>query len=130
MKKISIILFCTYYILGLICLPNGNFAFHVNIPAMYKNCKATEDKDMTSFDFITDHLINFDCMFDSHDNGDEQKPHQLPQKFENSIQQQIFNFVVAFKNYPLVQTREIKFCFIEHKHPSDFNTSVFRPPIV
>ena len=42
---------------------------------MYSHCKATEDKDMTPVDFVTDHLVNIDCLFDKHDNGDRQKPH-------------------------------------------------------
>ena len=44
---------------------------------MYKHCKSTEDKDMTPLDFITDHLINIDGIFDKHDNEDEQKPQEL-----------------------------------------------------
>ena len=31
---------------------------------------------MTAFDFITDHLLNIDCLFDAHNKDDEQKPHQ------------------------------------------------------
>lgn len=30
---------------------------------------------MTPIDFITDHLVNIDGLFDKHENGDEQKPH-------------------------------------------------------
>ena len=45
------------------------------IPEMYHHCKSTEDKDMTPLDFITDHLVNIDGLFDKHENGDEQKPH-------------------------------------------------------
>lgn len=56
----------------------GDFAALVDLPDMYLHCKATEDKDMTPFDFITDHLINIDGIFDKHDNGDEQKPHNPP----------------------------------------------------
>ena len=130
MKRIIVILFLIYYILGSFCLPSGDFSFMVDIPVMYKNCKATEDKNMTPFDFITDHLINFDCLFDKHDKGDEQKPHQPPIKIENTIQQPIFKFELTCDNNVLFQTKEIIFNFVEPKHPLDYNNSIFRPPIV
>ena len=54
----------------------SDFSVIGNLPKMYAHCKATEDKDMTPFDFVTDHLINIDSLFDKHENGDEQKPHK------------------------------------------------------
>jgi hypothetical protein len=130
MKNIGLILFCTYYLLGSTLLPCGDFAFLEKIPAMYRNCKATEDKDMTPLDFITDHLVNFDCWFDAHDKGDLQKPHQTQQKLVNDIQHLVYKFETIFRNNPGIKIQEMNFCFIELKNPSDFNTSVFRPPIV
>ena len=59
-------------------MPMGDFSSITDLPAMYRNCKATEDKDMTPLDFITDHLVDIDCIFDAHENGDEQKPHTPP----------------------------------------------------
>ena len=67
---------------------------------MYQHCKATEDKDMTPLDFITDHLINIDGIFDKHDNGDEQKPH-TPIQLHRTLAQTIFvmqQFKVSLKN--------------------------------
>ena len=43
---------------------------------MYAHCKTTEDKDLSVLDFISDHLINIDGLFDAHNNGDHQKPHK------------------------------------------------------
>jgi hypothetical protein len=53
----------------------GDFAVLADLPAMYQHCKSTEDKDMTPLDFMTDHLVNVDGLFDKHQNSDEQKPH-------------------------------------------------------
>lgn len=66
----------TLYSLGLVFLPMSDFSVIRDLPKMYDHCKETEDKDMTAFDFVTDHLINIDSLFDKHENGDEQKPHK------------------------------------------------------
>ena len=63
-----------YYACGAFLL-GGNFSLLADLPAMYTHCKATEDKDMTPLDFITDHLVNVDALFDRHPAGDEQRPH-------------------------------------------------------
>jgi len=49
---------------------------------------------MTMMDFITDHLINFDGIFDKHLNGDEQKPHK-PLKY--NLQHSICRFIQEIK---------------------------------
>ena len=46
----------------------GDFSMLNELPEMYSHCKATEDKDMTPLDFITDHLVNIDGLFDKHEN--------------------------------------------------------------
>lgn len=76
MKKGLSIFVLVYYVLGQLILPRGDFSILPALPKMYAHCKATEHHDMNPFDFITDHLINIDGLFDAHDNGDEQKPHQ------------------------------------------------------
>ncbi len=129
MKRISVILICLYYLFGNLCLPGGDFSFLVDIPPMYKHCKATEDKDITFFDFITDHLINFDELFDSHNNGDEQKPHQPPAKTVNSFQQPVFYATNILSNNPEFKTLKINYYFLESKHIFDYKNFVFRPPI-
>ncbi|MDZ4758577.1 MAG: hypothetical protein SGJ10_10655 [Bacteroidota bacterium] len=114
---------------GTFCLPAGNFSAIVDLPKMYEHCKATEDKDMTPFDFVTDHLINIDGLFDMHEDGDEQKPHspvQLHCLFAQiSIVTQQFLVSVAkpinFKsNIPI---------YTENFYYSEYYSFVFRPPI-
>src|SRR5437868_5797201 len=56
----------------------GDFSALKDLPGMYRHCKATEDKDMTPLDFLTDHLVNIDGIFDKHDHGDAQRPHNPP----------------------------------------------------
>ena len=108
---------------------NGcDFASLPEIPAMYAHCRATEDKDMTTFDFITDHLIDFDCLFDVHEN-DEQKPH-CPMQLKHSIQHQNFvfsNFVLENIQPKIIQ--KINFPINFQFHTTDFETRILRPPI-
>ncbi|MBK9718628.1 MAG: hypothetical protein IPO85_14170 [Saprospiraceae bacterium] len=96
---------------------------------MYRQCKATEDKDMTPFDFITDHLVNIDSIFDKHENGDEQKPH-TPNQAQHHGQTHVtfiayFAFkITTFHSYvvkPTLSTED----FIQ----SDYISKIFRPPI-
>lgn len=75
MKKATTLILLFYFLFGTFCLPMGNFSEISNLSEMYRHCKLTEDKDMSLADFITDHLINIDSLFDQHKNGDEQKPH-------------------------------------------------------
>ncbi|MEO8588857.1 MAG: hypothetical protein ABI432_05765 [Flavobacteriales bacterium] len=71
----SIALF--YYAFGVFVL-QGDFNILGRVSAMYAHCKATEDKDLTWVDFITDHLVCFDALVDNHPQGDEQRPHRSP----------------------------------------------------
>lgn len=101
-----------------------------DLPRMYQHCKATEDKDMTPFDFVTDHLLNIDGLFDKHDNGDTQKPH-TPFQFHRTTMQ---TFVVA----PQIKVSIRKPNAGDHAIPlhaesvytSGYSSSVFRPPII
>ncbi len=62
-------------LLGALLFPCGDVGLLRDLPAMYAHCKATEDKDLTPLDFITDHLTCFDALLDTHPPGDEQRPH-------------------------------------------------------
>ncbi|MEO8085734.1 MAG: hypothetical protein ABI763_02880, partial [Bacteroidota bacterium] len=60
MARFISILILSYYVAVNLCLPQGDFSAVVDLPQMYRHCKSTENKDMTPFDFVTDHLINID----------------------------------------------------------------------
>jgi len=129
-KQLTVILLLTYYLLGTFCLPRGDFSAIMDLPEMYRHCKANEDKDMTPLDFITDHLVNVDGLFDKHNNGDEQKPHSPVQchcmhdqvTFLIQSFRVLFTVPVLFKNIIPIS----KGCF----YSSDYIAFVFRPPVV
>lgn len=107
----------------------GDFSVQQDISEMYRHCKATEDKDMTPLDFITDHLVNIDGIFDKHDNGDEQKPHE-PQETQHQAQPTIY-----FATYFAFSLKQIQSMQVNPVMPSDnflssdYISKIFRPPI-
>lgn len=95
---------------------------------MYHHCKATEDKDMSSIDFLTDHLLNIDGIFDKHDNGDEQKPHQTPSS-QHHVQSNLYfanfnSFSLNRYNRPILKHPICDVKFIPYKYINKF----FHPP--
>ncbi len=107
----------------------GNFSVLKDLPEMYRHCKETEDKDMTPLDFITDHLINIDGLFDKHEHGDEQKPHQpTPTQYQGqTIVIAIICFSFSLEPFSPVKARpstpSISYIL------SDYISGIFHPPI-
>ena len=130
MKQLTSILLLSYYLFGTLCLPHGDFSAIADLPAMYQHCKASEDKDMTPIDFLTDHLINIDSLFDKRENGDEQKPHS-PIQFHHVYSLSSFvtkQFEIDFiKPYFFKSNFSI---YTDRLYFSGYSTFVFRPPIV
>ncbi len=122
-----------YFLLGQMFLPNGDFSVLPDLPVMYAHCKATEDKDLSVLDFITDHLINIDGLFDAH-NNDEQKPHK-PFNFNHLsnglilISQVNKPEIIRFKNVVAIETADELPHSKQHFYQSNFLSSIFRPPI-
>lgn len=128
MRKLFLILTLVYYSIGSLVLPASDFSIIPELPQLYSHCKATEDKDMNFADFITDHLINIDGIFDQHKNGDEQKPHKNQEHQINST----FVFLPSQVSIPLttkITTSPDKIQFADTKYCFDFVGNVFRPPI-
>jgi hypothetical protein len=129
MQRFAAILFISYYSFGIFCLPLGDFSLLTQLPEMYQHCKATEDKDMNIVDFITDHLINIDGMFDKHQNGDDQKPH-TPFPFHHV---QDLGYSSHLLKQSLVQP-VLHFCkpvtYKEDRYSSDYIFKIFHPPAV
>jgi len=130
MKKGFSILCFVYYLLGSMILPIGDFSAIGDIPDMFRHCKDTEDKDLTAFDFLTDHLINIDGLFDGHDHHDQQKPHK---PFHCQFQHHVFQIVQKNKTHEF----SIEQAFIDNLNHSCFYNSnysfqtitlIFRPP--
>ena len=100
---------------------------------MYNNCKEYEHHDMTPLDFITDHLINIDGLFDKHDNGDEQKPHKnIDFTFSNFTATLFFQEVNTFEFKSIKVTIENSIVISNYKkaiYTFNHTLSIFRPPI-
>jgi len=131
MRTIFNYFFLVFYGLGSFILPSGDFQLLKDLPCAYQHCKATEHSDMTPLDFITDHLLNFDTIFDDHDHGDEQKPH-TPFHTYSHIVVTVFQTcpptIVRFtsqSNIPIKNSFDFKIHFISQSHLNQ----VFRPPI-
>lgn len=129
LKKTVNIFLLVFYVFGAFCLPMGDFSALMEIPEMYRHCKSTEDKDMTAIDFITDHLVNIDGIFDKHDNGDEQKPHE-PLQQQQHLQPTVFfvshhTFAIKSILHVPVSPALLTVYFL----PSDYISKIFRPPI-
>jgi hypothetical protein len=129
MKQISFILFSAYFLAGMLLLQQSDFSVMQDLPAMYRHCKAVEDKDLTPLDFITDHLLNLDCIFDQHDNGDPQKPH-IPPQFNHQNYQNFFLMkdIELLTNKPVPLAQKLSF-HSDNSKPKDYIGTIFRPPI-
>ena len=96
---------------------------------MYNHCKSTEDKDMTLIDFITDHLINIDRLFDKHDKGDSQKPH-APVNFHQTISAS--NYILYENRLITSPVKTVNCSYTDYYKNiviADFTNSILRPPI-
>lgn len=130
MIRFTTILLISYYLFGNLCLPESDFSALADLPGMYRHCKSTEDKDMTPFDFVTDHLLNIDGVFDKHDNGDEQKPH-TPVQVNHQLQQSIFvihQFSISLT--PGVSIKDFSLIYSEDYLALEYTSGIFRPPIL
>jgi hypothetical protein len=134
MKRIALIFLAMYFLLGQMLLPNGDFSILPDLPSLYAHCKATEDKDLTVFDFITDHLLDIDGVFDAHENGDDQKPHKpfnLTHTLHNStlithrFEPQIIRFDTVLNDETKDSSPVLKLFFYQ----SNYLSSIFHPPI-
>jgi hypothetical protein len=108
----------------------GDFSLLTDLPEMYRHCKATEDKDMTAIDFITDHLVNIDELFDNHQNGDEQKPHQPIQNNHHGLTTASFISEFTFSITQFQPTIEKPLFSSVNFFRSDYFSKIFRPPTV
>ena len=130
MRKALNIFLLAFYSFGTFCLPLGDFSILADLPQMYHHCKTTEDKDMTPIDFITDHLVNIDGMFDEHQNGDEQKPHQPIQN--NHHTQTVFSFITTYNisSTVIIPNQTKPTIYKTSFTTSEYITKIFRPPIL
>ena len=108
----------------------GDFSMLNDLPEMYDHCKATEDKDMTPLDFITDHLLNIDGLFDKHENGDKQKPHSPAQNHHQGLTMVSFINSKSVSIAPVLTANAKPLIASITFSSSDIITKLFRPPIL
>jgi hypothetical protein len=113
-------------------LPMGDFSALKDLPEQYRHCRDTEDQDMTFIDFITDHLINIDCLFDKHENGDKQKPHSPyqhhHQSFSVSITHKYTTDRITKPGFP--EPKKLFAAVPSDDYSFQFSFTIFHPPIV
>jgi GTP-binding protein EngB required for normal cell division len=119
-----------HFLLGSMLLPNADFDVLGEVPQMYRHCKEMEDKDMNFFDFITDHLVNIDGIFDKHDKNDDQKPHKYPH-YQHVYQLHIANYFASSRTEKFIYIKLFeKMIFPESNLNSiELPSYIFRPPI-
>lgn len=134
MRKLPIIFFMAFYIMGTLLCPMGDLAYTKNLSQVYDQCK-DEDPDINAFDFVFEHLLNLESVFEHFENdadeGKNEKPHH-PFQLMQSVSPV---FVVVSK--PLqIEARLVAIVNEERSYsicqddfvPSAFLTEVFHPP--
>ncbi|MEZ4875603.1 MAG: hypothetical protein R2793_09220 [Flavobacteriaceae bacterium] len=131
MAKTLKFFFLTFYTLGVFCLPMGNFSILKELPGMYSYCKANEHPDMNLFDFITDHILNIDGIFDKHQNNDDQKSHiPIHHTFTSysTFLAPIVTNSFKFSNHTNLEVIE-NYKILAPETFSEYISKVFHPPI-
>jgi hypothetical protein len=130
MKKIIILLFSTYFLIGAILLPQSNFALLFNLPTMYTEFVSING-DASYLDFLDEQFVESYELFDM-EKGSDSKPEKekIPVAMDCSATQ----FSSVFK----MQVLELEFnkpsISIEHTaYYPPFNLSekpafIFHPP--
>lgn len=132
LKKLILILFAAYFLLGSSLLPCGYFAALAELPAMYHHCQTTEDPDMNFADFITEHLLNMDDTADSAEEADEHELPHNPLPF-HTISTPVFFCIMETAIIPVVIERPVvktSTNYIDPYFPSVALNKIFQPPRV
>ena len=128
MRRFFCMLLMLCFFISTISVPESDFTLLAQLPSLYRHCKETEDKNMNFIDFITNHLINIDSIFDTHDPNDSQKSHQ-PFQFEHL--QHIVAYEAVYSNInvttPIFQCKTIHLLKSNYFH-SDYISYIFHPP--
>lgn len=113
----------------------GDFSTLLHLPEMYSHCKETEDPDLNLVDFVAEHLMNLDMIFEAHETEeDDDKPHQIVSFEAVSHVTPLTQKTIFFEfknNTPLLPSVQIGlFDFKNQIYLYNPNFSIFRPPIV
>ena len=119
-----------YYVLGTLFLPSGDFSSLSDLPTMYQHCKQSEHHDMNVFDFVSDHLINIDGLFDDHQDGDDQRPHQNFPIHHSGTITFVYPESIQFSNRLFPISTIQKFTDYSSSFSEKHHGGIFQPPRV
>ena len=97
-----------FYTFGTLCLPMGDFAMLKDLPEMFRHCKATEDKDLNVFEFLTEHVSPIGQLIEGAEHEAEEdgdKPHEPIQSINCG---QITVFVISQFAFSITQFYKIE----------------------
>lgn len=111
----------------------GDFACMKDLPEAFRQCKATEDKDLNVLEFFTEHVSVIGQVLEGMEHETEEdgdKPH-TPAPSIHSGQTIAFAItLIAFTIAPYYQVKELQIPIYRNTLlPSDFISKVFRPPM-
>ena len=134
LKKAVNLFLLVFFSFGTLCFPMGDFAVLKSLPEMFQHCKATEDKDLTVFEFLFEHVSGIGQLVEGleHVFEDEEgdKPHS-PIHFHFEQQQIICAYyTVKAPAIKHAQTAVLSNVLDSRVYVSDYISIIFRPPII
>lgn len=113
----------------------GDISTLIHLPDMYSHCKTTEDPNLDLADFVAEHLMNLDGIFEAHESKEiEDKPHQTTNSISYKTTTEIAPkiIVLEFKTNPVFDySNQKETPFFKNKiYFYNPYFSIFRPPIV
>lgn len=109
-----------------------DFSMVQDLPQMYQHCKETEDPNLSLLDFFTEHLVDFDEIFEKHEDDKSEKPHQSQTHQITSYCVQLITphqtFIAKQFNYKNISVKE--YCNYQNNYSFIFNGEILHPPIV
>lgn len=108
----------------------GDFAMLDDMPSIYRQCRATEDPDMSPFEFVTQHLLSISGPFDQHHNEHHPKPHTPLQSHHRVHYPLTYPPLYALSVTPPQTESTRPPLEAARLYRSDFCTSIFHPPSV
>ena len=132
--KIAIILLLSFYSIGTVLCPLGDFRYMQHFNEMYDQC-AEEDPDINIADFVFEHLMNLEDVIAQFENETEEneKPHQPFQQVQVMQQVVVMNASFRFECSPkvIISKEDTVYPIYNDGHtPAHYLSEIFHPPIV
>jgi hypothetical protein len=132
LSRFFLILTGIYFLAGNILLPQGDFAALAQLPQMYQHCKTTEDPDMDILDFVAEHLLNLDNIFNKEEDTDEHELPHNPIPFHTTAASTFYYMqepeIISFETLPLLVFNQT--VYHNPYFPRLSTHKIFQPPRV